>query len=87
MESLEHQIKKTLKYADEFVRICTEQRKTVTFLDLLVRPVWRFWRAYLFRLGFLDGWQGFTIAWMTAFYTFLRYARVHEAQIQKPLPQ
>ena len=42
MESLEHQIRKTLKYADEFVRICLEQGKTVTFLDLLVRPVWRF---------------------------------------------
>jgi glycosyltransferase involved in cell wall biosynthesis len=87
MESLEHQIKKTLKYADEFVRICTEQGKTVTFLDLLVRPLWRFWRAYLFKLGFLDGWQGFTIAWMTAFYTFLRYARVREARMQKPVPQ
>ena len=56
-------------------------------LPLLVRPLWRFWRAYLFKLGFLDGWQGFTIAWMTAFYTFLRYARVREARMQKPVPQ
>lgn len=87
MESLEHQIRKTLKYADEFVRLGLEQGKTVTFLDLLVRPVWRFWRAYLFRLGFLDGWQGFTIAWMTAFYTFLRYARLREAQFQKNPPR
>jgi hypothetical protein len=87
MESLEHQIKKTVKFADEFVRIRTAQGKPVTFLDLLVRPLWRFWRAYLFKLGFLDGWQGLTIAWMTAFYTFLRYARVREAQMQKPGPQ
>ncbi len=87
MESLEHQIKKTLKFADEFVRICTAQGKTVTFLDLLARPLWRFWRAYLFKLGFLDGWQGLTIAWMKAFYTFVRYARVREAQMQKPAPQ
>jgi glycosyltransferase involved in cell wall biosynthesis len=86
MESLEHQIRKTLKYADEFARIYTEQGKTATFLDVLVRPVWRFWRAYLFKLGFLDGWQGFAIAWMTAFYTFLRYARVREVQMQKPVP-
>ncbi len=85
MESLEHQTRKTLKYADEFVRLCAEQGQTAGFLDLLMRPVWRFWRAYLFRLGFLDGWQGFAIAWMTAFYTFLRYARVREAQVQKAL--
>jgi hypothetical protein len=34
----------------------------------------------LLRLGFLDGWQGFHVAWMGAFYTFLRYARVLEEQ-------
>jgi glycosyltransferase involved in cell wall biosynthesis len=86
MESLEHQIRKTVKYADEFARVGLAQKRTVTFLDLAVRPVWRFSRAYLFRLGFLDGWQGFAIAWMTAFYTFLRYARVREARMPKPSP-
>jgi glycosyltransferase involved in cell wall biosynthesis len=83
-ETINHQIIKTMNYADDFARHGLEQGKTVTFLDLLVRPLWRFWRAYLFRLGFLDGWQGFTIAWMTAFYTFLRYARLKEAQMPKP---
>jgi hypothetical protein len=34
-------------------------------------------------LGFLDGWQGLSIAWMTAFYTFLRYAKVREMQLPK----
>ena len=81
MESLEHQVRKTVKYADEFTRNSLAQKRAVTFLDLSVRPVWRFWRAYLFRLGFLDGWQGFAIAWMTAFYTFLRYAMAREAQM------
>jgi hypothetical protein len=47
---------------------------------LLVRPAWRFVRAYLLRLGFLDGWQGYTIAWLTAFYTFLRYAKARQEQ-------
>ncbi len=83
-ETINHQIVKTMKYADDFARHCAAENRTVTFLDLLVRPVWRFWRAYLFRLGFLDGWQGFTIAWLTAFYTFLRYVRAREAQLPKP---
>jgi hypothetical protein len=39
-------------------------------------------RAYFLKLGFLDGWQGYTIAWLTAFYTFLRYAKAREAQTQ-----
>ena len=83
MESLEHQVWKTVKYATEFTKNSLAQKRTVTFLDLSVRPVWRFWRAYFFRLGFLDGWQGFAIAWMTAFYTFLRYAMAREAQLSE----
>src|SRR5206468_2567768 len=64
MESLEHQVKKTLKYAEIFAQAQTEKGRTVTSLDLLVHPFWRFCRGYLFRLGFLDGWQGFTISWL-----------------------
>jgi len=87
MESLEHQVKKTLNYAEIFAQAQTKKGRTVTSLDLLVHPFWRFCRGYLFRLGFLDGWQGFTLSWMAAFYTFLRYARVREMQLQKSAPQ
>jgi glycosyltransferase involved in cell wall biosynthesis len=83
METINHQIAKTVKYADDFVRHCAEQKRGVTFLDLLVRPGWRFLRGYVFKLGFLDGWQGFTIAWLTSFYTFLRYVKVREAGLPR----
>ena len=87
MVSWEQQIAKTIAYADDFVRHCEQQGKTVSLLELLLRPSWRFWRAFLLRAGFLDGWQGYAIAWMTAFYTFLRYAKAREAQFQrKPVP-
>jgi len=74
-------------YADAFVRECSDQCRRITFVDLLVRPAWRFVRAYFFKLGFLDGWQGYTIAWMTAFYTFLRYAKAREAQLKADSPK
>jgi len=80
MESLEQQMKKTVAYANDFARHCAEQRKTVRVLDLWLRPAWRFGRAYLLRLGFLDGWQGFAIARMAAVYTFLRYLKAYQAQ-------
>lgn len=83
-ETINHQIAKTVKYADDFVRHSLQTGQAVSFLDLLLRPVWRFWRAYFFRLGFLDGWQGFAIAWLTAFYTFLRYIRVRESRLPPP---
>jgi len=80
-ETINHQIAKSAKYSDSFVQHCAEQKRGVSFFDLFVRPGWRFARAYVFRLGFLDGWQGYYIAWTTAFYTATRYAKVREAQL------
>ena len=43
-----------------------------------------FFRNYFLKLGFLDGIEGYWIARMTAYYTFLKYARLHELnQIKK----
>ncbi|MBE7499637.1 MAG: glycosyltransferase family 2 protein [Verrucomicrobiales bacterium] len=80
METYEHQIAKTIAYAEDFVRHCAATGQRVGSADLWIRPAWRFVRSYVFRLGFLDGWQGYSIAWMTAFYTFLRYAKARAAQ-------
>lgn len=80
MESVDHQILKTIRYADAFVTTCQRRQRKVGFLDLFLRPPWRFFRSYVFKLGFLDGWRGMSIAWMTAFYTFLRYFKVLETR-------
>ena len=80
MESVDHQVLKIIHYADDFAQGCRTTGRRVRFLDLLVRPPWRFLRGFVFKLGFLDGWQGFSLAWMTAFYTFLRYFKALEAK-------
>jgi glycosyltransferase involved in cell wall biosynthesis len=84
MEDLDHMVRKTLAYSDDFLRQRLDSGRKVSSLDVWVRPVWRFGRAYFLRMGFLDGWQGFHVAWMGAFYTFLRYARVLEEQHKIP---
>jgi hypothetical protein len=79
-ETLEQQVAKTVRYAEDFARHCTQTGRKVRCSDLVFRPVWRFVRGYFLKRGFLDGWQGYSIASMTAFYTFLRYAKAREAQ-------
>jgi hypothetical protein len=54
--------------------------RRVGIFELGARPAWRFIRSYFVRLGFLDGWQGYLVAYMVAFETFLRYAKVRELQ-------
>lgn len=80
MESVEHQIQKMLRYANDFAAGCRAQNRRVGALDLLIRPPWRFCRSFVLKRGFLDGWQGLTIAWMTSLYTFLRYLKALEDQ-------
>ena len=80
METIEHQIRKALSYADDFARECAARGRRVSGVELVFRPGWRFVRSYFFKLGFLDGWPGYVIAWMTAFYTFLRYLKARDAQ-------
>jgi glycosyltransferase involved in cell wall biosynthesis len=82
--NINHQISKIARYSDDFVRHAIERKRTVTWLDLAVRPTWRFVRAYFFRLGFLDGWPGYYIAWLNAFSTLTRYVKVQESRLCPP---
>ncbi|HEY2328739.1 MAG TPA: glycosyltransferase family 2 protein [Verrucomicrobiae bacterium] len=85
-ETIDRQIEKISRYSEDFLRDAVARGRGASWLDLTVRPAWRFVRSYFFRLGFLDGWQGGYIAWMTAFYTATRYAKVRAAQEQKIKP-
>jgi glycosyltransferase involved in cell wall biosynthesis len=46
--------------------------------DLVLRPPARWLRSYVLRGGFLDGLPGFVIAVASAFYVFLKYAKLWE---------
>lgn len=46
--------------------------------DLVLRPPARFLRSYVLRAGFRDGMPGFVIAVASAFYVFLKYAKLWE---------
>jgi glycosyltransferase involved in cell wall biosynthesis len=85
-DSFNHEIMKVVKYTDIFVTQCIRQKRSVSMFDLMFRPAWRFLRSYVFRLGVLDGRQGYHIACMEAFYTFLRYAKAMESQRNPSTP-
>jgi glycosyltransferase involved in cell wall biosynthesis len=86
-DSIDAQIKKISMYSEAFSRETHVRGRGASAFDLFFRPSWRFVRCYFFRLGFLDGWQGAYIAWMTAFYTATRYAKVRAAQENKTQPE
>lgn len=79
-ESIARQIAKISPYQEEYVRQHLASGRSAGWIELTVRPAWRFIRAYFIRLGFLDGWQGFYIAALSSFSTLTRYALVRQAE-------
>ena len=45
-------------------------------LGVWLRPGWTFFRNYILKGGFRDGYAGYTICRMSAFYTFMKYAQL-----------
>jgi hypothetical protein len=74
MDSLDHHVRKMLTYSELYRERHGDQSPGLA--ALWFRPWWRFVRGYVLRRGFLDGWQGFVIARMVAFETFLRQAKI-----------
>ena len=79
-QSIAKQIAKIAPYQADSAKRKADSGRVPGVLEMAVRPWWRFARAYILRLGFLDGWQGFYIAALSSFSTLTRYAMVREAE-------
>lgn len=49
-----------------------------SWYKILAHPAWTFINGYFFRLGFLEGKDGFTIAINTSHQVFLKYSKLHK---------
>jgi glycosyltransferase involved in cell wall biosynthesis len=57
--------------------------KRASLWKLLWNPSWAFFKAYFLRLGFLDGFNGFMICYLTGHRVFLKYAKLRELWKEK----
>jgi glycosyltransferase involved in cell wall biosynthesis len=72
-----------LARADRYTSLAADEwvaagRPSRPLIDLVVRPVGRFLGMYVARAGFLDGWRGFLLATLYAYYVLMRSAKVWE---------
>lgn len=82
--TLSSHVAKINPFADLFLQQHQARGTRFSVAAAVTRPLWRFVRAYVFKLGFLDGFPGFYIAWATAFGAFVRYSRLYEAEHRSP---
>src|ERR1043165_1583935 len=68
-----------LRTLDRYTTLAAEElvsRKVkVPLWRMVLDPAWTFFKSYILKRGFLDGLEGVTIAYMAAFYTFLKYSK------------
>ncbi|MEG2178795.1 MAG: glycosyltransferase, partial [Bacteroidales bacterium] len=86
-----HTISDHLKQADKFTTLTAlaaqQAGKKANILSLVFRPCWKFIRDYFLKLGFLDGYAGFTVCSISAFATFLKYSKLRllRKNLKKPI--
>jgi len=66
--SLDQQLEKTQRYARMMAEHDFARGRRATLRKLVLAPAWRFWRGYVLRAGFLDGWHGLVYAYVRANY-------------------
>lgn len=71
-------VPKISQYSELWARQMFTAGKRSSFLALLVKPLAAFFKTYVLKKGFLDGFEGLVIAKTTAFLTFLKYAKLIE---------
>lgn len=76
--SMKAYLDKIHPFSEEFLKQQRQRNASWSLFATLTHPLWRFFRAYILKGGFLDGFPGLWIAVATAFTVFVRYSRLYE---------
>lgn len=60
-----------------------KEKQSFRLGDALLRPAVRFFRSYVIKRGFMEGFAGFYVAVTAAVYVFLKYAKLWEIELEE----
>jgi glycosyltransferase involved in cell wall biosynthesis len=78
--TLEDYLGKFNRYTSAAARDRLKSGRRVRWIDRFLAPPGRFLRTYFLRYGFLDGYPGFVLSALGAFYVFSRYTKMWQMQ-------
>lgn len=70
------------KFSSILARSYFEQGRQAWLISILLHPVWRFFKDYFLRLGFLDGYYGLIVSVNSAHETFLKYVKLRNHHLE-----
>lgn len=83
MRDMDEYASKMVTYAMLNAEKYFQHGKKASWAKIRLSPLFTFFNYYILKLGFLDGHAGYVCAKMTAWYTFLKYARLKELWQQR----
>jgi glycosyltransferase involved in cell wall biosynthesis len=83
--SFDHYLEKFGRYTTWAANDLYKAGKRATWVNLTLRPEWRFFRMFVLRRGFLDGKHGFILCALAAFSVFMKYAKLWDRRRREAL--
>ena len=79
-DSISHHVAQMNRFSQISAEAKFKSGKGFRWFDFLFRPPFRFFKSYVIKCGFLDGWHGMLIASISAFGVQVKYSKVRELQ-------
>ena len=77
-KDIAHHLQKINQYSSLSAQKMLESGKTVSWSMVFVKAFFGFFRAYILRKGFIDGWRGLVVSISTALSVYLKYIKLKE---------
>lgn len=66
------------KFTEIGARAAVANGRKISFIGLLLQPTWKFFRDFIIKKGFLDGYYGYAICRISAHASFIKYLKIRE---------
>jgi glycosyltransferase involved in cell wall biosynthesis len=66
------------KYTDISSKASFDKGKRTNLFEIFFKPKWKFFRDYILKLGFLDGFYGYVVCKNSAYAKHLKYIKLYE---------
>lgn len=78
-------LKEINTYSTLHAQVAYEEGERTNYLKIILKPKLKFLLNYIWRLGFLDGTEGFVMAIMMSFHSFLSQGKLWQIQQEKKI--
>jgi glycosyltransferase involved in cell wall biosynthesis len=81
--AISEHIEQLNRFTDILAKSYYNAGRRASYFTIIFHPTWRFFRDYLIKLGFLDGYFGLVICRNSSFETFLKYVKLRRIAEEK----